>query len=76
MEKPRTAVRPSDNVTLCEKWKRKDTPRSRTRILSGLSDHLFADDCAIEHAQGGEQWGRPVALVIVRPCSAASLLDR
>ena len=45
-------------------------------LLMPMTWHAIADDFAIEHVQGGEQCGRPVARVIVRPCSAASLLDR
>ena len=45
-------------------------------LLMPVTWHTVANDVAIEPAQGGEQGRRPVALVIVRPRSAASLLDR
>jgi hypothetical protein len=45
-------------------------------LLMPVTRHTVADDCAIEHAQRGEQRGRTVALVIVRPRSGASRLDR
>ena len=45
-------------------------------LLMPVTRHTVADDCASEHAQRGEQCGRPVARVIVRQRSAASLLDR
>jgi len=45
-------------------------------LLMPVTRHTVADDFAIEHAQGGEQGGRAVALVIVRHRSAAPLLDR
>ncbi len=45
-------------------------------LLMPVTRHTVADDCAIKHAERGEQRGRTVALVIVRQRSAASLLDR
>ena len=41
-----------------------------------MTRHAVADHFAVEHAQRGEQCRRAVAVVIVRHCPAAPLLDR
>src|ERR1700683_1572921 len=45
------------------------------KLLMPVSRMTFANDLALQGIQGGEQGGRPVALVIVGHCAASTLLD-
>ena len=53
-----------------------DLVEKTNEFLVSMTWHAVADHFAIEHAQRGEQCGRAVALVVVRHCPAAPLLDR
>ena len=46
------------------------------KLLVPVAGHAIADHVAVEHAQGREQRGGAVALVIMRHGPAAALLDR
>src|SRR4029450_2553823 len=53
-----------------------DLVEETNEFLVSMTRHAVADHFAIEQAQRGEQWGRAVALVVVRRGRAAPLLDR
>ena len=53
-----------------------DLVEETNEFLVSMTRHAVADHFAIEQAQRGEQCGRAVALVVVRHCPAAPLLDR
>ena len=53
-----------------------DLVEETNEFLVSMTRHAVADHFAIEHAQRGEQCSRAVALVVVRHCPAAPLLDR
>jgi len=52
-----------------------DLVEETNEFLVSMTRHAVADHFAIEHAQRGKQCGRAVALVVVRHCPAAPLLD-
>jgi hypothetical protein len=52
----------------------RDGVEEADELLMAMALHVLADDGAVEHVEGGEQRGRPMALVVVRQGSEPPLL--